>query len=67
MLHYEIIPHGHEKLHMRVYICERPRGLRAIGGCKSNRSTVRHLYMFTAYLYLTKITSAGDIRAELDV
>jgi len=23
--------------------------------------------MFTAHLYLTKITSAGDIRAELDV
>ena len=41
--------------------------LRAIGGCKSNRSTVRHSYMFTAHLYLTKSTSAGDIRAQLDV
>ena len=27
--------------------------LRAIGMCKLNRSTVRHLYMFTAHLYLS--------------
>ena len=27
--------------------------LRAIGGCKLNKSTVRHLYMFTAHLYLS--------------
>ena len=27
--------------------------LRAIGGCKLNRSTVRHSYMFTAHLYLS--------------
>ena len=26
MLHREIVPHGHEKLHMRVYICKRPCG-----------------------------------------
>ena len=41
--------------------------LRAIGGCRSNRSTVRRSYMFTAHSYLTKSTSAGDIRADLNV
>jgi len=47
--------------------------LRAIGGHKSNRSTAGHLHicLFIIHVFysrnLTKSTSAGDIRAELDI
>jgi len=58
MLHCKIIPHSHEKLHEGIYLREtmwKPNliVLRAIGGCKLNKLTVRHLYMFTAHLYLS--------------
>ena len=58
MLHHKIVPHGHEKLHESIYLQEtmwKPNliVLRAIGECKLNKSTVRHLYMFTAHLYLS--------------
>ena len=32
--------------------------LRAIGGCKSNRSTVMHSYVFTAYLSLSSLPAS---------